>query len=455
VTPGRLAATLAVTLAVLTCACGAPGPRVDPDVILIVMDTTRADHLSVYGYERETTPNLDRFADEAVVYDHAWSTSSWTLPSHASLLTGRYVTAHGAHMRPDLAPDSLGDNPARLSDAIVTAAELLSEKGYHTAAFAGAGWLAPEFGLLQGYAVRDAKNLREISAGELTSGAIEWLEQVPRDEPVHLLLNYFDAHWPYDPPEGFDTFPGAKDPIEIPKPDEMGRTAPAASNEKTLKAIVARYDGEILYVDHQIGRLFDALRRLGRFDGAVIAIVADHGESFGEHGAVGHGAWLYDTVLRIPFIVRWPGGRDGGTRVDRPVSIVDVAPIIAAETGISFPDDIDGVLPGGRTLVLAEEVPNALFKGHVVDGAKPLDRDLIAGVRWPHKLIINMPGTPELFRLDRDPAETENLADERLEAELQRDVLDLVGSLKRPEPSAPHPMSAEVRKRLKALGYVN
>jgi arylsulfatase A-like enzyme len=235
----------------------------------------------------------------------------------------------------------------------------------------------------------------------------------------------------------------------------MDRTASAASNEETLKPIVARYDGEIRYVDDQIGRLFDALRRLGRFDDALIAVVADHGESFGEHGAIGHGAWLYDTVLRIPFIVRWPGGRDGGTRVERPVSIVDVAPIIAAETGISFPDDIDGVLPGERTLILAEEVPNALFKKHVVDGKTPLDRDLIAGVRWPHKVIINMPGAPELFRLDRDPAEAENLADETLADELQREVLDVVGSLKRPEPSAPHPMSDEVRKRLQALGYVN
>jgi len=449
------AAALVLVLIIITVA-GCAGPKKPTDVILVVMDTTRADHLSVYGYERETTPNLESFASEAVVYERAWSTSSWTLPGHASLLTGRYVTAHGAHMRPDLAPDSLGDNPPRLPESVVTAAELLAEKGYHTAAFAGAGWLAPEFGLLQGYSVKDAKNLRDVSAGELTDRAIKWLDAIPPGEPVHLLLNYFDAHWPYKPPDGFDIFSGGTGSARGPGHDKRSRPPIPADSDLAgkLKAAIALYDGEIRYVDQQIGRLFEALRRLGRFNDALIAVVADHGESFGEHGAMGHGAWLYETVLRIPFIVRWPGGRNGGTRVEHPVSIVDMAPIIAHETGVKFADDIDGLPPGQRKLALAEEVPSALFKKHVVKGKTPLDRDLIAGIRWPRKLIINMPGSPELFRLDRDPGENQNLADGRLEARLLRDTLRVVSSLKPPEPEAPHPMSEEARARLKALGYM-
>jgi arylsulfatase A-like enzyme len=447
---------MALALLLFVPTCSAPTTR--PDVVLIVMDTTRADHLSVYGYKRKTTPSLDRFAEQAVVYTHAWSTSSWTLPSHASLLTGRYVTAHGAHMRPDRGPDSLGDNPPRLSDAIVTLAELLSAAGYRTAAFAGAGWLAPEFGLLQGYAVQDAENLRSVPAEELTDRAIAWLEGVPRNEPAHLLVNYFDPHWPYKPPKGFDTFPGATDPVDHAAEWDGSPEAAAARarDEKTMKSVLARYDGEILYTDHHIGRLLDALRRLGRFERSLIVVVADHGESLGERGLMGHGAWLYEPLLRIPFIVRWPGGRDGGTRVDDPVSIVDVAPIVAGETGIILPADVDGVPPGERTLVIAEEV---LFKAQKDEqredgGQRPPDRDLLAGIRWPLKLIVNMPGPEELFHLDADPDEENNLADGKAEVDLEREVLNLVGELTGPEPEAPQPMSAQARERLKALGYI-
>jgi arylsulfatase A-like enzyme len=354
----------------------------------------------------------------------------------------------------------MGENPPRLSESVVTLAEVLSAAGYRTAAFAGAGWLAPEFGLLQGYAVQDAENLRTVPAEELTDRAIAWLEGVPRDESVHLLLNYFDAHWPYKPPKGFDTFPGATDPADPAADwDASPQAAQARARDDARKSVLARYDGEILYVDHQIGRLLEALRRLGRFERSLIIVVADHGESLGEHGAMGHGAWLYEPLLRIPFIVRWPGGRNGGARVDDPVSIVDVAPVVARETGITLPGDIDGVLPGERTLVIAEEVPSALFKrpkeqkGGDGDHA-PLDRDLLAGIRWPFKLIVNMPGSKELFRLDADPGEEQNLADGKAETELEREVLNRVGALTGPEPEAPQPMSAQARERLKALGYI-
>jgi arylsulfatase A-like enzyme len=439
---------LALLLFVPTCSA----PRTRPDVVLIVMDTTRADHLSVYGYERKTTPNLERLAEQAVVYTHAWSTSSWTLPGHASLVTGRYVTAHGAHMRPDRGPDSLGENPPRLSDSVVTLAEVLSAAGYRTAAFAGAGWLAPEFGLLQGYAVQDADNLRTVPAEELTNRAIAWLEQVPHDEPVHLLLNYFDPHWPYKPPKGFDTFPGARDPVN----PAWDWSPTHVRDEKETKSIVARYDGEILYTDYHIGRLLEGLRRLGRFEHSLIVVVADHGEGLGDHGLTGHGAWLYEPLLRIPFIVRWPGGRNGGARVEDPVSIVDVAPIVARETGITLPSDIDGVLPGERTLVVAEEMVFKLPKDETRQdgGQRPPDRDLLAGIRWPFKLIVNMPGPKELFRLDTDPGEKQNLADGKTEADLEREVLNRVGALTGPEPEAPQPMSAQARERLKALGYI-
>ncbi len=422
------------------------------DVILIVMDTTRADHLGIYGYARNISPRLDRFAQEAEVYHRAWSPSSWTLPAHASLLTGNYPTTHGAHMRPDRDPDSLGENPAYLSEAAITLAEMLSERGYHTAAFAGAGWLAPEFGLLQGYSVQDAENLRTIPAQEITDRASAWIDSVPSGEPIHLLVNYFDPHGPYDPPEGYDIFPAAKQKIEKPsKPPEVGTPEFTEWSEQIRQINIDRYDGEIMYMDHHIGRLLDKLRSVGRFEDALIVIVADHGEGFGRNGVLGHGAWLYESLVRIPFLVHRPKGRNGGTTLEHSVSLVDVLPIVSAETGLPLPHGLDGVPVGQRNLVLAEEIPSALF----IKYGKKLDRELHAGIRWPLKLIVNIPGPLELYRLDRDPQETQNLADSKEEAELQRLVSAAFASLEPPPISAEvRPMSAEARERLQAQGYL-
>ena len=447
--------TAALAIALLwQVACGSDAfkPR---DVIVIVMDTTRADHLGVYGYSRDVSPRLDAFANDAEVYRNAWSPSSWTLPAHASLLTGRYPTAHGAHMRPDRDPDSLGKNPAYLSDQAITLAEMLKERDFHTAAYAGAGWLAPEFGLLQGYTVQDAQNLRDIQAQELTDRASAWIDTVPEGEPLHLLVNYFDPHGPYDPPEGYDTFPAAKKKIEKPiLPTEVGKLTPEEIVERLSEIrhiVVDRYDGEIMYMDNHIGRLLDKLRAVGRYDDALIVIVADHGEGFGEKGALGHGAWLYEPLIRIPFIIHRPGGRNGGTQVDHLVSLVDVLNIVAEETGLELPPHLDGLPVGARALVLAEEVPSALFKKQ----RSSLDRDQLAGIRWPLKLIVNIPGPTELYRLDRDPGEKENLADGQAEIELRGLVASAFAALEvAPIPMATRPMSPESRERLKAQGYL-
>jgi arylsulfatase A-like enzyme len=444
-----------IALAALT-ACG-EGQLEQCDVIVIVMDTTRVDHLGVYGASRRISPRVDAFARDAEVYRNAWSPSPWTLPAHASLLTGRYPTVHGAHMRPDRDADSLGDNPARLAEEFTTLAELLSDQGYRTAAFAGAGWLAPEFGLLQGYALQDAENQRDIPAREITDRASAWIDGVPEGEAIHLLVNYFDPHFPYQPPEGFDVFPEAGRDLQWPlSPGEMGMLSREEIRQrlKPLRArIIDRYDGEILYMDHHIGRLLDKLRSVGRYDDALIVIVADHGEAFGENGAVGHGTWLYESLIRIPFLVHRPGGRNAGVDIEHPVSLVDVLTIVADEVGLELPADIDGVPVGERTLVLAEESPIPLVRQP--SGASRLDRDVVAGIRWPLKLIINIPGPVELYRLDLDPEEKEELRSSPGGVELERQVVEAFAALR---PAAVDgeviPMSPQSRERLKALGYL-
>ena len=436
-----------VTLvAVLLAGCAPPGGAT-PDLILVVMDTTRADRLGVYGNPESPSPRLDELARDGTVYGNAWSTASWTLPSHASIFTGLYPSAHGARITPDVDQDSLGENPPRLSSSAVTLAELLLDAGYHTAAIASAGWLAPEFGLLQGYQLQDAVNLRSLPANEVTDRAIAWLQGIPDGEPFHLMVNYFDPHDPAPPP-GFH----GRESLEPIEPPALDAERGAVLSDGQRAAYLDRYDGSIRFLDFHVGRLLDALRAAGRFDDAIIVVTADHGEHFGEHGAMGHGAWLYEEVLHVPLIVRMPGGRDAGARVDDPVSLVDLLPLVAREIGLPVPEGVEDHLPGAREIVLAEEYPTALLKK--IFGAR-LDRDLVAGIRWPWKLIVSSAGGSELYRLDEDPDESTPLENPDVEREMIVEIEQTLRSLARtaPDPDA-EPMSPELEIRLRELGYI-
>lgn len=427
--------------------CNAVAP-VNPDVIVIVLDTTRLDRLGSYGNQRSLTPQIDEFAADSVVYERAWSTSSWTLPAHASLLTGRYVTAHGAHMTPATSADSNGPNPARLVDSAVTLAELLQPRGYRTAAFAGAGWLSPEFGLLQGYEIQDAVNNRTLPAREVSDRALHWLAGVREDEPVHMLVNYFDAHWPYEPAAPFDRHARNRPGVELPSlADVIGGIAPS---EAQILLMRDRYDGEIEYVDQQVGRLLAGLRQLGRYRDAFIVILADHGELFGEHGEFGHGAWLYEELIRIPLIVHYPRARGRGTRVDAPVSIVDVLTWISQELELELPDQVDGLPVGARDFVLAEETPNHLF---VKYRGEALNRNLVAGIRWPWKLVETSRGQRQLYRLDAQQLEQAVEADPRREAEIADAILATRSALVPPPPHPVREISSEALDQLRSLGY--
>ena len=436
-----------LSIALLTAACS-PAAR-PPDVVIVVLDTTRADRLGVYGHTRPVSPNLDAFARDSVVYDRAWSVASWTLPSHASLLTGQYPTAHGARITPFTDDTSNGDNPAHLREEATTLAELLLERGYQTAAFAGAGWLAPEFGLLQGYEVQDAVNNRTIPAEQISDRAIRWVESVPREQPIHLLVNYFDPHFPHDPKPPYDRYARGKPHIRIPELGEILGGAPPTPEQ--FSKMLDLYDGEIEYMDHHLGRLFAALRETGRYDDALIVVIADHGELFGEHGHSGHGAWLWEELVRIPLIVHYPAGRDAGERVDAVVSTVDVLSWVGAELEMPLPPDVHGLPVGQRTLVLAQEFPNGLF---VKLGGDEMDRNLTAGVEWPWKLIESSRGQRLLFRLDADPGETDALDEDDAETRIRSAVEAVQSKISIPSPSGPRPMSPEAREHLRELGYI-
>jgi arylsulfatase len=432
-----------------------------PDVVVITLDTTRADHLGAYGYTRAISPSLDAFARDAVVFRNAWSTSSWTLPAHASIFTGKHPTSHGAHHNLEAGDATLADviegawfkdlKVNRLPEHEVTLAELLRERGYATAAIVGGPWLAPPFGLLQGYELQDAdvKSTAGRSAQELTDRARSWLQSIPRGQALHLLVNYFDPHEPYAPPPGFDDLPRARTRLPVRQRD-INKGRPLKPMERDV--FVDRYDGEIRFMDHHFGRLMETLRELGRYENALIIVVGDHGELLGEHGFIGHGRWLYEELLRVSVFVRFPRGRRAGTTTEAPVSVVDLLPLIAKELDLPLPPAVEGVWVGDRRVVLAEIFRN----GHSLKHYGPrFDRDLVAFIRWPWKLIVSDRGERELFRLDTDPAESRDRAGAEVEAELLRELEQARAALSAPkELTVPRGVDPSLRDRLRGLGYI-
>lgn len=440
--PKQRSACAALAIAALFFGCG-EARTLPADVVLITLDTTRVDRVGAYGYTLETTPVLDALAAQGVRYERAWTTSPWTLPSHGSLLTGKLPSRHGATYRAEDGEIGLGEIVAGVDDRFrvsalaeseITLAELVSANGWSTAAFVAGPWLAPPFGLLQGYDHRDADvaDLAGRSAEEITNAAIAWLAGVPREQPVHVLLNYFDPHAPYAPPAGF-TLDGAKTPA-------------------------ARYDGEIRYMDAQIGRLFDALREAGRFEGALVVVVSDHGELFGEHGLRRHGFYLYEELLRVPLLVKHPGAHRAGEVSTAVVSVVDVLPLIGDVLGLEVPGGLDGQAVGTRRVAFGEFHQNPAVDA--VRGQR-VDRDLIAAIEWPWKLISSDDGTDELYRLDQDPGEREDRLEEPSAAEalaaLSRQVAAAraASSVRDREGRRPAEASPELRARLRALGYID
>ncbi|MEK7283241.1 MAG: sulfatase [Acidobacteriota bacterium] len=467
---------LLVPAALLLAACGARAPR--PNVLLITVDTLRADRLGCYGYARATSPNIDRLAARGVLFERAFTTLPRTTQSVASIMTGRYPKAHGAR-----------GLFSSLSSANLTLAEILKEDGYDTAAFVSNLFLRPGQGFEQGFDRYDNPQRRweGNSAAEITEAAIAWLRSRPADRPFFLWVHYLDPHWTYRPSAPFDRLfdPDFTGPFTLYDDLEGKRLTKGQvifENRlppRQVEHVAALYDGEIAQADAALGALLDALERPeGR---PLLAVfTSDHGESLGEHDYhFAHGEYLYQESLRIPLILALPGGVAAGSRPDALAENVDIAPTILALVGISRMQGVDGrpllisgrtAGPGtaggfspapGRRVVLAEsdfqlihpENPRFYIQGPAGKWSSAFD--------GRYKLIhIPKPGGEilELYDLLHDPAETRNLAPDgagpavrlRLLGELQRFVDYGTGN-----PAGPHEMDPEQRQRLRALGYLN
>ncbi len=357
------------SLALLGLACGAP--QRPANVVVYLVDTLRADHVGVYGYSRDTTPRLDAFARDAVVYEDAYSTTSWTRPAVASLLSGRSSAAHAAVSR-----------SSALAPGVPLLGEWLREDGYHTAAVVTNPNVLPVWGFDRGfddfYDVDSAS--RSARADRVNEVVFAHLGEAPR-RPFFLYVHTRDPHGPYEPPPPYDRmFAPGGDP---PRPSDA-------------------YDGEIRFNDEHFGVLIDRLRELGLYDDTLVVFTSDHGEELGERGRIGHGSSLFQEQLRIPLIVKYPGSAGAGTRVSQVVSLLDIAPTVLAVAGCARPLDLEGRDLRARP----SSEPRPLFFDLDLRSRGELHQ--IAGARLgSHKLIQR--AAPEaslqLFDLSTDPRE--------------------------------------------------
>ena len=416
----KRAAVLAAVL--LLGACGRP-PL--PHVVLVTLDTTRADRFGFAGHAAARTPNFDALAGESWVFRQAMAPAPLTLPAHTTLLTGTYPIRHGVYY----------NDGFRVAEDLVTLPEILREEGYDTAAFVSAFPLDSQFRLDQGFDFYDDDfgsaeepghlGFAERRADETNAAVKRFLEKRKGDRPLFLWIHYFDPHAPYAPPAPYDSlFAGAP------------------------------YDGEIAFLDEQFGRLRELLDgALGR-ESTILAVAADHGEGLGEHGEPSHSAFVYDSTMHVPLLLRLPGGGHG--EVTRQVRTVDLLPTLLGELGLPSPEEVQGrdlrplLRPGGDPAGSEDAYLESRYCQLL--GWSPL-RALRTG---RHKLILAP--RRELYDLEADPGERDNLAEREpaLAAELEERLLRLERKLQGPalDRSAAAGMAdQEALRKLASLGY--
>ena len=438
------AAASALVLAALA-GCRPPAGRL---VVVVDVDTLRADALSCYGNPRPTSPHFDAFAATGTRFAWAFSQAPYTLPSQASIVTGLYPESHGVL-----------DRGQRLAGRAVTLAERFRAAGWRTAAFVDGGYVSEHYGFDQGFETFAGFRSRGVAASERPIS--DWLAEA-RGEDRFLFIHTYDPHTPYAPPEPFRSRFAAY--VEAPTPGFEPTThvlekirasqwegPPRQLAPRDLAYARALYDGDVAFVDSWFGRLLARLDELGLSERAVIAVISDHGEEFQEHGSVLHEK-LYATVTRVPWLIRAPGGAKGLV-VEETVETIDLAPTLLELAGLPVPAGLDG-----RSLAAAVRGEGAPTPRPAI-GHSPLWGEQQMLVDEIHHLIVTVgSGQVELYRVREDPAESRELSAVEADtaARLRRELDERrAGIRRRPglvEPVGELPVDADAS--LRALGYL-
>jgi arylsulfatase A-like enzyme/Tfp pilus assembly protein PilF len=389
----------------------------DWNVLIITLDTTRADRIGCYGYGKARTPNLDRLAQEGVKFENAYCQVPLTLPSHCSIFTGTYPLFHGVR----------NNGSYKLSDKIETLAEVLRSRGWKTSAFVASFSLDSRFGLDQGFEVYDDEMgeeriktfLSERRAVEVYEAFRRWYRGKGEGK-WFCWVHFYDPHLPYDPPEPW------------------------------RREIEDRYDGEIAYMDEYVGKVLEEVE--GERDRTLIVIVGDHGESLGEHGEIQHGFFLYEPVLRVPLIFVKKGELPKGKSIKARVRLIDIMPTILSSLKIPLPKGIDGTdlkpyIKKGRQESLPSYI-ETLYPEEAMGWSR-----LTGFIKGEWKLIIAP--EPELYNLSLDPEEKVNLynSEIKIRDDLKASLDDILSKYSTSQ-SGGRKISQEELERLKSLGYI-
>lgn len=434
---------VSAALGLVLAGCSQPEPesRARPNLLLVSIDCLRADHVSCYGYERKTTPTLDRLAASGVRFKRTISSSSWTLPAHLSMLTGLPVSAHGVdddrlYSRRDAQGEPIG---VPLKGVFVS--EVLQTAGYATAGFFTWKYLEDQFGFGPGFdvwerlghtfyshpevgprwdrlqATKDVEGMKALaaehpdlfdaarpSAPETVDRALTWLgehEEAPGEQPFFLFVHLFDAHDPYHPPEPhYSLFrEGYEGPIDGHNVTSANSPVRGDMDPADLKRLVSLYDGAIHFVDSELDRLFKGLRARGLEKDTLVIVTADHGEEFFEHGHKTHRRQLHMESIAVPLILSWPGGLPAGQIVEETTGLVDLVPTLLSAAGVEGP-----VPTAGRDLL-------PLARG--MSGGKPpsylAELTLFDGGGAPQRHASIVSGDQQWLLKARGPAEWEAL----------------------------------------------
>jgi len=416
-----------------------------PNILLIVLDTVRYDHLSCYGYERETTPFLDSICDELVRFENVITPAHWTLPSHASIFTGLYPGEHG-----------MWKEYHYLSTEIPTLAEIFAKFGYHTVCFSNNIFVGKKTGLHRGFQdMFEEDNFRDISVykrhilvrlvaktfrtlklasdewGRIYSckravdSVIRWLDKIWQpSSPFFMFINFLDAHWPLYPPKSFREKFNALECVRTVEPQHKVEALAHEIHPEQVKQWLALYDASIAHLDSQLERLYTYLQGKGILDDTIIVILSDHGDYYGEHGLFGHSIGLYDPLIRVPMLIRYPELFPPGTVFKPQVQTMDIFPTLLEACRINLKH-----LCRRRSLIQQmrwrlKEDEYAFAECYGVSSEKVIENILNYNPNYDlsrlsqsckcvrtlkYKYIWSSSGNCEFYDLQNDPEETKNL----------------------------------------------
>lgn len=397
----------------------------DLNLLLITIDTTRADHIGCYGYKDTETPNIDRVAAEGVRFEKAYTSIPITLPSHSSILTGTYPLYHEVR----------NNGTYKLDESLVTLPEVLKDKGYNTAAFIAAFPLLSRFGINQGFDVFDDRietgrehrmfGFQERRAKDMTDVFLDWIDRRPKGK-FFAWVHYYDPHSSYDPPSPFKE-----------------------------KYFLRPYDGEISYMDREIGRLLEGVKKAGLDENTLLVIVGDHGESLGEHNEQTHAILIYDATIRVPLIFRLPGVMPQGKVVKNMARNIDIMPTVLEYLDVTPPPTIQGT----SLKPLMQGQTDAIELSCYTESLSPYENFHwlpLEGLRT-QKYSLIMESPPELYDIENDPQETVNIYEQ--EAKVAAELTHLLDQVKRKSVNPDKLESSvkldqETQGRLRALGYI-